>query len=190
MVSTITGFPIEEIEIEYMGTISEVDTKILTQGIMKSILSLQLEGVNYVNAPLIAKSRGIKVRETKMGEHEDFTSLLAITVKGGGKENSIYGTLFGKKEPRLVKVNNIYLEADLKGHILFVYNYDKPGVIASIANVFFIRGINIGDMHFGRESVGGLAISLLDLDKEIEDNVIREIQTLPNVISVKRVGLE
>jgi D-3-phosphoglycerate dehydrogenase / 2-oxoglutarate reductase len=190
MVSTITGFPIEEIEIEYMGTISEVETKILTQGIMKSILSLQLEGVNYVNAPLIAKSRGIKVRETKMGEHEDFTSLLAITVKGGGKENSIYGTLFGKKEPRLVKVNNIYLEADLKGHILFVYNYDKPGVIASIANVFFIRGINIGDMHFGRESVGGLAISLLDLDKEIEDNVIREIQSLPNVISVKRVGLE
>jgi D-3-phosphoglycerate dehydrogenase len=190
MVSTITEFPIEEIEIQYMGTISEVETKILTQGIMKSILSLQIEGVNYVNAPLIAKNRGVKVRETKTGEHEDFTSLLAIKVKGEGKENAIYGTLFGKKEPRLVKVNNIYLEADLKGHVLFVYNHDKPGVIASIANVFFIRGINIGDMHFGRESMEGLAISLLDLDKEIEDNIIREIQSLPNVISVKRVDLK
>ena len=73
--------------------------------------------------------------------------------------------------------------------MLFVYNNDKPGVIASIGNVFFIRGINIGGMHFGRESIGGVAISLLDLDGEIEDNVIREIQSLPNVISAKRLDL-
>jgi D-3-phosphoglycerate dehydrogenase len=189
LVSAITDFPIGEIEIQYMGTISQVETKILTQGIIKSILSQQLEGVNYVNAPIIAKGRGVKIKETKMGEHEDFTSLLAITVKGEKNENTVYGTLFGKKEPRLVKVNNIYLEADLKGHMLFVYNHDKPGVIASIANVFFIRGINIGDMHFGRESVGGLAVSLLDVDKEVEDNVIREIQSQPNIISVKRIDL-
>jgi D-3-phosphoglycerate dehydrogenase len=189
LVSAITDFPIGEIEIQYMGTISQVETKILTQGIIKSILSQQLEGVNYVNAPIIAKGRGVKIKETKMGEHEDFTSLLAITVKGEKNENTVYGTLFGKKEPRLVKVNNIYLEADLRGHMLFVYNHDKPGVIASIANVFFIRGINIGDMHFGRESVGGLAVSLLDVDKEVEDNVIREIQSQPNIISVKRIDL-
>lgn len=189
LVSAITDFPIGEIEIQYMGTISQVETKILTQGIIKSILSQQLEGVNYVNAPIIAKGRGVKIKETKMGEHEDFTSLLAITVKGEKNENTVYGTLFGKKEPRLVKVNNIYLEADLRGHMLFVYNHDKPGVIASIANVFFIRGINIGDMHFGRESVGGLAVSLLDVDKEVEDNVIREIKSQPNIISVKRIDL-
>lgn len=189
VVAGITDFPIREIEIDYMGEISQADTKILTQGIIKSILAQQMSGVNYVNAPVVAKSRNIKIKEVKRGEHEDFTSLLAITVKGDGKTNTVYGTLFGKKEPRLVKVNNIYLEADLKGYVLFVYNYDKPGVIAGIGNVFFIRGINIGGMHFGRESIGGLAITMLDLDKEAEDNVIREIQSLPNVLFVKRIVL-
>ena len=189
LVSAITEFPIEEIQIQYMGEISELDTKILTQGIIKSILSQQLENVNYVNAPLVAKNRGIRIREIRGVEQEDFTSLLVITVKGDQGENSVYGTLFGKKEPRLIKINNIYLEADLKGYMLLIYNQDKPGVIASIGNVFFIRGINIGGMHFGREEIGGMAISLLDLDKEVEDNVIREIQSLPNVVSAKRIIL-
>ena len=189
ILSAITEFPIQEIQIQYMGEISGIETKILTQGIVKNILEQQMEGVNYVNAPLIAKSRGVKIIETKSEEHEDFMSLLAITVKGDKNQNTVQGTLFGKKEPRLIKVNNIYLEADLKGYMLFVYNYDKPGVIASIGNVFFIRGINIAGMHFGRETPGGLAISLLDLDKEIEDNVVREVQSLPNIISAKRIDL-
>ena len=188
-VSRITDFPIKEVNIQYMGEIATAETKILTQGIVKSILQEQMEGVNYVNAPVVAKRRAVKIKETKTGEGGDFASLLVITVKGDGGENTVQGTLFGKKEPRLIKVNNIYLEADLKGHMLFVYNYDKPGVIASIANVFYIRGINIGGMHFGRESVGGLAISLLDLDKDIEDNVIREIQSLPNIVSIKKIEL-
>ena len=189
IVSRITDFPIKEVTIQYMGEIAGAETKILTQGIVKSILQEQMEGVNYVNAPVVAKSRAIKIKETKMEEGGDFASLLVITVKGDAGENTVQGTLLGKKEPRLIKVNNIYLEADLRGHILFVYNYDKPGVIASIANVFFIRDINIGGMHFGRESIGGLAISLLDLDKEAEDNVIREIQSLPNIVTVKKIEL-
>jgi D-3-phosphoglycerate dehydrogenase / 2-oxoglutarate reductase len=189
VVSRITDFPIKEVTIQYMGEIAAAETKILTQGIVKSILQEQMEGVNYVNAPVVAKSRAVKIKEMKTGEGGDFASLLVITVKGDGGENTVQGTLFGKKEPRLIKVNNIYLEADLRGHMIFVYNYDKPGVIASIANVFFIRGINIGGMHFGRESIGGLAISLLDLDKDIEDNVIREIQSLPNIVAIKRIEL-
>jgi D-3-phosphoglycerate dehydrogenase / 2-oxoglutarate reductase len=189
VVSTITDFPITEINIQYTGDIAAIDTKVPTQAIIKGILAQQLENVNYVNAPLMAKNRGIKVKETKADEHDDFTSLLVITVKGEKGENTVYGTLFGKKEPRLIKINNIYLEAGLKGHMLFVYNYDKPGVIASIGNVFFIRGINIAGMHLGRESVGGLAASILDVDKEVEDSTIREIQSLPNVISAKRMDL-
>lgn len=189
VVSSITEFPVDEVEIEYAGDIAQMDTKILTQGIVRSILSPRVDGVNYVNAPTVAKSRGLKVKEVKTDDQTDFTSLLTIRLKGGGNTNTIQGTLFGKKEPRLIKVNNIRLEADLKGHMLFIYNNDKPGVIASIGNVFFIRGINIGGMHFGRESLGGLAISLLDLDREAEDNVIREIQSLPNVVSVKKIEL-
>lgn len=87
------------------------------------------------------------------------------------------------------KVNNIYLETDLRVHMLFVYNYDKQGVIASLANVFYIRGINIGGMHFDRENVDGPAIYLLDLDKDLEENVIREIQSLSNILAIKKIEL-
>lgn len=188
-VSRITDFPIQEVQIQYNGEISQAKTEILTRGIVRSILQEQTEGVNYVNAPVLAKRRAIEVRETTTNDGGDFASLLIVTVKGGTNENSVQGTLFGKKGPRLIKVNNIDLEANLTGHMLFVYNYDKPGVIASISNVLFIRDTNISGMHFGRESVGGLAISLLDLDREAEQNVIREVQSLPNIVAVKKVEL-
>lgn len=189
IVSAITEFPIKEIQIQYMGDIAEMDTKILTQGIVKSILSKQLEGVNYVNAPSVAKSRDVKIMETKMGEHEDFTCLLGIMVKGDGKENVAFGTLLGKKEPRLIRVNKIYLEAELTGQMVFMYTNDKPGVIANIGNVFAKHSINIGGMHFGRENAGGLAITLLDVDKEVEDSVVNELESLQNVLSVRKIDL-
>lgn len=189
LVSAITEFPIKEIQIQYMGDIAEADTKILTQGIVKSILSKQIEGVNYVNAPSIAKSRDVKIMESKMGEHEDFTCLLAIIVKGDGKENVAYGTLLGKKEPRLIRVNKIYLEAELAGQMVFLYTNDKPGVIASVGNVFAKHNINIGGMHFGRENIGGLAITLLDVDMKVEDRVVQELTSLQNILSVNMIDL-
>jgi D-3-phosphoglycerate dehydrogenase len=188
-VSAITGFPIKEIQIQYQGDIAEMDTKILTQGIIKSILSKQLEGVNYVNAPSVARNRDIKIMETKMGEHEDFTCLLGIIVKGDGNENAAYGTLLGRKAPRLIRVNKIILEAELTGQMVFMYTNDKPGVIASIGNVFAKHSINIGGMHFGRETIGGLAITLLDVDKEVEDSVVNELKSLQNVLDVKKIDL-
>jgi D-3-phosphoglycerate dehydrogenase len=189
VVSTITEFPIKEIQIQYMGDIARMETKILTQGIVKSILSQQIEGVNYVNAPSVARSRDVKIMETKIGDHEDFTSLVSIMVKGDGGENTVYGTLLGKKEPRLIRVNNIYLEAELTGQMVFIYNTDRSGVIASVGTVFAQHHINIGGMHFGRESAGGLAITLMDVDNDVEDSVVKELTSLKNVITVKKIDL-
>lgn len=188
LLGAITEFPIREVRVEYFGEVSRVETKVLTQGILKNILAHSIEGVNYVNAPLIARGRGIKVVESKIEEHEDYVSLVVIRVSDDGESNSIQGTLLGKKEPRIIKVNNIYVEADLRAdNILLVFNYDRPGVISSISSVFYKRGINIGGMHFGRESVGGLAISLLYLDTPIDDSVLEEIKSLPNVLKLKKI---
>jgi D-3-phosphoglycerate dehydrogenase / 2-oxoglutarate reductase len=188
-VSYLAEPPIEEIEIEYRGTIAEVETKILTQGIVKSILSPHLMGVNYVNAPILARSRGIKIKEIKEREHEDFTTLLGIRLRGPKGENTAYGTLLGKKEPRLVKVNKIAVDADLTGSMLFLYTYDKPGIIGDLGSVLSKHAINIGGMHFGRETVGGLALCLLDVDEHVNDGVIKEIEELANIIAVKRIDL-
>jgi D-3-phosphoglycerate dehydrogenase / 2-oxoglutarate reductase len=188
-VSLITAFPVEEIEIQYMGTISEVETRILTQGIVKNILSPHMEGINYVNAPVVARSRGIKIKEIKQKEHQDFTCFLEITLKGQRKRNSAYGTLLGKKEPRLVQVNNISVDADLAGkNVLFLYSIDRPGTVATVGKTLADRNINIGGMHLGRDKVGGVAVSFFDVDQKVDDEVIQAIAKLPNVREVKRIA--
>jgi D-3-phosphoglycerate dehydrogenase len=188
-IALVTDFPIVEVEIEYLGAISEVETKILTQGIMKSILSAQLEGINYVNAPIVAKTRGIRIKEIKEKEHDDYTSLLGIRLVGEKAQNVAYGTLLGKKQPRLVKVNNISVDADLTENMLFLYTHDKPGIIGGLGTSLAKKGINIGAMYFGRESLGGLSISLLDVDAHVSDDMLGEIRGMSNVIEAKRLKL-
>ncbi len=187
-VSFISDFPIQDIEIEYRGEISAVETKILTQGIVKSILSPHLEGVNYINAPAIARTRGIKIKEAKAEEHEDFTTLLGIKLTSKTGVNTAYGTLLGKKEPRLIRVNKIAVDADLKGNILFVYSKDQPGIIAGLANILAKRGLNIGGMHFGREAVGGLSLCLFDVDQSLDD-AVRAAWWLPVTAGILLMGL-
>ena len=186
-VSSITEFPVQKIEIEYIGDISEMETTILTQAIIRNILAHHLEGVNYVNAPTVARSRGIKIKEVRGKEHEDYTSLIGIKLTNGEMEKAAYGTLLGKKAPRLIRLDRIAVVADLAGNMLLTYHQDKPGVVGAIGVALASKGINIGGMHVGRRAEGGLAIALLDVDGAVSDEVITELQGVPNVIEAKRI---
>jgi D-3-phosphoglycerate dehydrogenase / 2-oxoglutarate reductase len=188
-VSLISDFPIEEVEIEYLGAISEVETKILTQGILKAILSAHVEGINYVNAPIVARTRGMKVKEIKEEEHEDYATLLGIKLIGGKNQSVAYGTLLGKKQPRLVRVNRIPVDADLSEAMLFLQTNDKPGIIGAVGNALAKKGVNIGGMYFGREAAGQRAVALLAVDEQIGDEVLSEMRALPNVIDARRLNL-
>lgn len=188
-VSLITDFAVEEVEIEYLGAISEVETKILTQGILKAILSAHVEGINYVNAPIVARTRGMKVKEIKEKEHEDYATLLGIKLIGGKQQAVAYGTLLGKKQARLVRVNKIPVDADLSEIMLFLQTNDKPGIIGSIGTALAKKGVNIGGMYFGREAAGQLAVALLALDEQIGDDMLNEMRSLPNVVDARRLNL-
>ncbi|MGD0236832.1 MAG: phosphoglycerate dehydrogenase [Syntrophorhabdales bacterium] len=188
-VSSISELPVEEVEIEYMGDISEVETKILTQAILRNILARHLEGVNYVNAPTVARSRGIKIKEVKEKEHDDYTSLLGIKLTNGKIERAAYGTLLGKKAPRLIRLDRIAVDADLAGNMLLTYHQDKPGIVGSIGTALANKGINIGGMYVGREAEGGLAIAVLAVDGKVSDEVIKELRAVPNVIEIKMIAV-
>jgi D-3-phosphoglycerate dehydrogenase len=188
-VSLITEPPIKQVEIEYAGAIGEVETKILTQGIVKSILTPYVTDVNYVNARLVAQARGIKIKEIKEKEHEDFTSLLGIRLTGKNGENAAYGTLLGKKEPRLIRVNKIAVDSELTGNVLFVLANDRPGTVGGLGTILAKKGVNIARIHLGRERPGGLVLCLIDVDGEIDDGLLQEISTVPNVINIRRIDL-
>jgi D-3-phosphoglycerate dehydrogenase len=181
---------VEEIHIEYSGEVSGFNVAPLTVAALKGFLSPIMDiVVSYVNAPVIAKERGIRVIESKSSKSEDFTSLISIKVKTNQGEKHVAGTIFGREEPRFVRVNGFSLDVIPQGYLLIEENNDKPGVIGATCTTLGKRGINIARMHLGRESIGGRAIAFINVDSPVPEEVIGEISQLPNVISVTQVVL-
>jgi D-3-phosphoglycerate dehydrogenase / 2-oxoglutarate reductase len=186
----ISNHAIEEVLIEYHGELVEYGIKPITISVLKGLLTPYLgDTVNFVNAPIIAKERGIRITESTRAKAEDFASLIAITTRSKVERNYIAGALFGRKELRIVKLNDFLIEAIPEGHILLINNYDRPGVIGSIGAALGNRNINIATMQFGRDRMGGNAISLLHLDAPLEAGMVGEILKLSHIISVRQIQL-
>jgi D-3-phosphoglycerate dehydrogenase len=186
----ISNYAINEVLIEFHGEVVEFGTKPITMSVLKGLLTPFVgETVNFVNAPIMAKERGIKITESTRETAEDFTSLIALTTRSKMEQNYIAGTLFGRKELRIVKLNDFLIEAIPEGYVLLVNNYDRPGVIGNIGNTLGSRNINIATMQFGRDRMGGNAISLLHLDAPLPTGMMAEILRLPHIISVRQIQL-
>ncbi|MBI4683975.1 MAG: phosphoglycerate dehydrogenase [Nitrospirae bacterium] len=181
---------VKEINIEYKGEAANLNTAPVTIAALKGFLTPILEEtVNFVNAPFIAKERGIEVKETKSSDAGNYQGMIALRIKAGDTERFIAGTLFSKKDPRIVRVDNFTVEIVPEGIMLFVYNLDKPGVIGNLGSFFGKNNINIARMYFGRESAGGKAISVMSIDSPVTPTQFDEIKKLPNILSVKLLNL-
>ena len=181
---------IVEVTLEYKGEASGLNTQPLTIAAMKGLLAPVLEEtVNFVNAPFIAKERGIEIRETRTSDAGDYQSLITIGLKSSKKKLSVAGTLFSKIDPRVVKIDTFTVEIVPEGNMLFMYNNDKPGVIGNIGTIMGKNSINIARMHFGREKAGGRAISVVNIDAPVSEKLLAEIKKLPNILDVKVINL-
>jgi D-3-phosphoglycerate dehydrogenase len=155
-------------------------------GLLKPILQ---ETVNYVNAPILAKEREINVEETKETAPGDFTNLITLTLVTDKGSTTVSGTLFGKANPRIVKINGFTVELMLTEKMLVFQNIDKPGVIGDIGGLLGQAGINISGMQFGREKPGGRAISVMNIDNHVDQEMLQKFREMPNVVSVKLISL-
>jgi D-3-phosphoglycerate dehydrogenase len=179
-----------QVVVEYSGEVSKLKLEPVTLAVLKGLLTPALEeDVNYVNAPLIAKDRGIEVRVTTSAEAVEYTNLITIRVKAGGKETAVVGTLNSRKEPRIVQVDDFPMETVPEGDMLVLMNNDKPGVIGSIGMLMGKNGINIARMQFGRESAGGRALSIVSIDSPVTPAIMEEVKKLPNVLAVKQIRI-
>ena len=173
---------VEEVNLEYSGDLADLETSPITIAFLKGLFTPILQdAVNFVNAPLIAKERGIRVVESKTDKSEYFTSLLVIKVKTSEGENMLAGTVFGKKEPRLVRINTFRLEALPAGPMLFVYNNDVPGVIGKLGTTLGEHDVNIARMTVGREIEHGRNIILLNTDSLISRELLQKVRDLANI---------
>jgi D-3-phosphoglycerate dehydrogenase len=172
---------LKAIRVEYEGHVAELNRRPLTAAALAGVLAPLMGAVNMVNAPVVAKERGIDVAETVVERRGDYATLLRVTVVTEGLERSVAGTLVGESRPRLVEIKGIAVEADFAPHMLYVTNEDKPGFIGRFGMALANAGINIATFHLGRASQGGDAICLVSLDGPIPEPVLAEIGRLPLV---------
>jgi D-3-phosphoglycerate dehydrogenase len=178
---TIEG-AITSVTVSYIGEVAKLDTKPLTHSILKGLLFPRVgDEVNYVNAPSVAASRGITVSEEKVESGEDFTTLIRLMVRAGMDEGTVAGTIFGKYEPRLVQINKFRLEAIPEGHMLFIYNTDRPGVIGAIGTTIGRHDINIARMTVGQEKERGQNVILLTTDTPVTSECLKAVRDLEHV---------
>lgn len=180
---------IHDITISYSGEVSKMDTRPLTHAVLKGFLgSFTDQPINYVNAPALANEKGVQVNETKSQSRDDFTSLIRVRLEGHKEgPEEIWGTVFEKKYPRLVRIGEIYLDAIPEGSMIVIQNFDRPGVIGNVGTTLGRHNINIARFQLGRR--GDRAICLVNIDSSANEDVMAEIESLPNIISVRQVHL-
>ncbi|MBK7282997.1 MAG: phosphoglycerate dehydrogenase [Sphingomonadales bacterium] len=174
-----------KIAIEVEGAAAQLNIKPISGAVLCGLMRRYSDTVNMVNAPFLAKERGLDVREVRHDREGDYHTLIRVTVETSQGERSVAGTLFGNGEPRLVEAFGIKVEADLDGHMLYIVNEDAPGFIGRIGTLLGEAGLNIGTFHLGRRSAGGEALLLLSIDAPIPEPVLWKACNLPGVKMVK-----
>jgi D-3-phosphoglycerate dehydrogenase len=181
---------LQKITIEYSGSVTAHPSRPLTNALLKGLLE-PIVGpmVNHVNAPHLARERGIQIEERSCDMGQEFTNLIRLTVSGSNGESSVSGSLFGDHDYRIVRVNDHHVEAVPNGHILIMHNEDCPGVIGFIGQILGEAGINIAMMGLSRRKIQGRAISLITVDSKIPEEVLQRLRTNPHIISAVQVSL-
>ncbi|MCS7179728.1 MAG: phosphoglycerate dehydrogenase [bacterium] len=177
---------LKSIEITYSGEITNYDLTLLRANILIGLLKSEKK-INPINVLLIIKEKGIKLTEKRERKPEEFTNLITVEVKND-RTVSLSGTLV-RDEGRIVKIDGFSVEAVPEGILLVCYNEDKPGIMGHIGTILGQKGINIASMTLGRKKKGGPAITVLNLDQEVDKEVLLKIKEFPAIKSVRLVRI-
>jgi len=185
MQSQLVKGPFKEVAIEYAGNFFDLNLKPVTLALLRGLLTpLVPYEVNSVNAGSLAKGMGIKVSETTSQESENYLNLIRITVTTETGSNLVAGTIFGKDDSRIIRINKFRLEVIPEGHLALIHNIDKPGSIGNIGTCLGKHDINIARMMVGREDDGDRNIIFLQTDTPIPAEVANEVSELGLVNSI------
>jgi D-3-phosphoglycerate dehydrogenase len=188
----LAGGNVTRLEFCHLGELAERDTRLLTVAALNGAFRGRTEeAVNLVNAPLVARERGIEVREESRRTSRDFTSLIRITAVSDAGETVVAGTTIGaENRPRLVHALGYEIEVDLEPLMVFVINSDQPGRIGRVGTLLGEAGINIATMGVSRNRAGGNALMVLTVDAPLPPELIRRLQAEPGVLDARLITLD
>ncbi len=180
----------KEIILEFRGDLGE-DTKPLTTAFLKGFLEKVVDiPVNLINAPFLAKEKGIKIVEVKRPEGINFKKLIRVVCKGErGEEFTIAGTVMDNKFPKIVEINGFLFDLTPQGKLLLIKNYDVPGVIGKLGSILGKYRVNIAGFQLGRSEKGKEAKGVILVDDDVPQSALSEIREIPEILEVKQVNL-
>ncbi|MGF1446342.1 MAG: phosphoglycerate dehydrogenase [Pikeienuella sp.] len=186
----LTEEPIKALEIEYVGTVAELNLKPLTAALAAALLTPQMGdgAVNMVSAPVVARERGIQIAETRKDTQGAYGTYVRLLVTTEAKTRTVAATLFSDGRPRIIQIKGIGMEAEPQPNMLYVVNTDEPGFIGALGTKTAEQGVNIATFHLGRAEKGGEAITLLGVDDPLSPTVLTEISALPQVREAKALA--
>lgn len=190
VIAQIQSDPISKVTLEYGGDVASLSTAPLTIAALKGILAPILDTrVNEVNAPILAKDRGIEVVEVRSSHHGDYMGLLTLKISSNNIQHQISGSVFQRKDYRIVSMDNLAVEVVPEPTMLYLTNHDQPGVVGAVGTILGKHNVNISRMQFGRDFPGGKAVSLIGVDNNIDSSLLDELRKIPNVLTLKVLHL-
>jgi len=182
--------PLKQININYSGSLLHSSASLLSASLLKGLLSkLLTENINFINSPILAKEMGIKINETKSDENLNYTNLLSVEFLSDKEKRFFAGTVFGNNEIRIVKIDNYLLEVKPEGNLLLYSNIDKPGMVAAVGKILSEAKINIAGLSLGRLEAGKEALTVVNVDHQIDENVLQQISLINGVKNVYSVQI-
>jgi D-3-phosphoglycerate dehydrogenase len=185
LLGQLEGQRLTGIAIEVEGAAAQLNQKPITGAVLAGLMKVWSDSVNMVNAPFLARERGLDVREVRHDREGDYHTLVRVTAKTAEGERSVAGTLFGNAAPRLVDMFGIRVEAELDGWMIYIVNEDTPGFIGRLGTLLGEEGVNIGTFNLGRREAGGEAVALVSVDSEIGPALVTRLEALPGVRRVE-----
>jgi D-3-phosphoglycerate dehydrogenase len=185
LVGQLSHGAIAGLSIEAEGAAAELNMKPITGAVLAGFMRVHSDTVNMVNAPFLAKERGLDVREIRHDRETDYHTLLRVSAMTSAGDRPVVGTLFANSTPRLVEIFGIRVEAELEGEMIYIVNEDTPGFVGRLGTLLGEQGVNIGTFSLGRREAGGEAVALVSVDGHIGPELVARLQALPGVKTVK-----
>lgn len=184
LLGQVLGEQVRGVSIEVEGAAAQLNQKPVTGAVLAGLMGTYSQTVNMVNAPVLAKERGLDVREVRHEREGDYHTLVRVTATTPAGERCVAGTLFGNSAPRLVDIFGVAVEADLAGHMLYIVNNDAPGFIGKLGTTLGEAGINIAFFNLGRRAAGGEAVALVAVDDPVTPELVDRLCALEGVREV------
>jgi len=180
----------DALRVSYHGAIAEKDTALVSRSVLCSYLeAARSDGqVNIVNAPAVAKELGLEITESTINAATEFSELVVAELSKDGKKFRVSGTVIGKS-PRIVEIDKLFVDINIKGNFLIVKNDDRPGMVGIIGTALGNANANIANLSLARNSSEGSALTVIELDAPLAPNVMEDIRKTAGVIYATGVTL-